>query len=98
MGLFRIAAAGETSLPQVAYLRRNEELERFGSSPALLRAIAEASGGRFDPPVAELAGADGRAVEETLELWPWLLALAVLLNLVELLGRKGRLPWLGRWA
>jgi hypothetical protein len=31
-------------------------------------------------------------------LWPALLALAILLNVVELVARKGWLPWLGRWA
>ena len=31
-------------------------------------------------------------------LWPGLLALAVLFNLIELFARKGWIPWLRRWA
>ena len=32
-----------------------------------------------------------------MNLWPGLLALALLLSLLELVGRKGWLPWLRRW-
>jgi hypothetical protein len=42
--------------------------------------------------------AGGRVIETTMDLWPGLLALAILLNLAELMARKGWLSWLGRWA
>jgi hypothetical protein len=70
----------------------------YGSNPALLEAIAGATGGRVNPAPADVFRNDDRAVETSWNLWPGLLALAILLNLMELLARKGWLGWLGRWA
>ncbi len=98
-GLFRIRPESDLArFPEIAYHRANTELEEYGSDPALLRRIAERTGGRFNPEPAELFDAGNRAVETTMHLWPGLLALAILMNLIELLARKGWLPWLGRWA
>lgn len=95
-GLFRFRAVEPNSLlPETALLRRNEELDRFGSNPGLLRAAAEATGGRFNPTPEDIFSSDGRSVADRLDLWPALLALALLLNLLELLARKG---WLSRWT
>jgi len=98
-GLFRVRAASDLELfPEVAFYRPNTELEEYGSDEALLRKIAEGTGGRFNPPTSQIFDAAGRSIETTMHLWPGLLALAIALNLVELMARKGWLPWLGRWA
>ncbi len=98
-GLFRIRAAGEPGrFPELGFYRENEELSRYGSDPDLLARIAAATGGKVNPTPAETVRADGRATPSIMELWPLLLGLAVLLNLGEILARKGWLPWLGRWA
>ena len=98
-GLFRIRPAEESrAFPEVAHYRENSELRRYGADPDLLRSIAAATGGRSNPDPAELFATDGRSVERWMNLWPFCLALAIGLNLLELLARKGWLPVLGRWA
>jgi hypothetical protein len=52
--------------------------------------VAAFTGGRFNPQPGALFDSGGRAVSSTLRLWPGLLALAILLNLVELTLRKWR--------
>ncbi|MGD0900110.1 MAG: VWA domain-containing protein [Thermoguttaceae bacterium] len=47
----------------------------------LLRAIAQRTGGRYDPTPAEAMAPSGRTVPRTFRLWPWILG-AVLLGLV----------------
>ena len=92
-GLFRIRPASDLdSFPEIAFYRRNTELSEYGSNPELLRRIAAATGGRFNPEPAEVFDPGGRWVLSSMDLWPALLALAILLNLIELLGRKGWLP------
>ena len=98
-GLFRIRPESRSrAFPEAAHYRENTELTRFGSDEALLRTIAVATGGRVNPPPEELFSTGGRSVQRWMDLWPLLLALAILLNLVEVAARKGWLPWLGRWA
>ena len=98
-GLFRIRPAETSrSFPETAYYRQNSELLRYGSDNDLLRSIATATGGRLNPAPKDVFTANGRTVERWMDLWPLLLALAVILNLIELLARKGWLPALGRWA
>ncbi len=98
-GLFRVSAESELeTFPEVAFYRPNAELEEYGPDEALLRKIAEGSGGRYNPAAAQVFDTGGRSIETTMNLWPALLALAILLNLVELMARKGWLAWLGRWA
>lgn len=98
-GLFRASAASDLELfPEVAFYRPNAELEEHGSDEALLRKIADGTGGRFNPSAPQIFDAGGRSIQTIMNLWPGLLALAILFNLVELVARKGWLPWLGRWA
>lgn len=98
-GLFRIRPAEESrAFPEVAHYRENSELQRYGADPDLLSSIAAATGGRSNPAPEELFATDGRSVERWMHLWPFCLALAISLNLLELLARKGWLPVLGRWA
>ena len=98
-GLFRLRPAEQSrAFPESAHYRENSELRRYGSDEELLRSIAAATGGRANPAPEEIFATDGRTVPRWMALWPLLLALAILLNLVELLARKGWLPVLGRWA
>ena len=89
-GLFRIRPAGDLAkFPEVGLYREETELTEYGSNPELLRQIAESTGGRFNPTPRQVFDAGNRAVTTTLELWPGLLALALLANLAELATRKG---------
>ena len=98
-GLFRIRPENESRIfPEVAYYRKNSELDQYGANSELMRSIALATGGRVNPAPEELFSSGGRSVERWMGLWPLLLALAIFLNLLELLARKGWLPILGRWA
>jgi Mg-chelatase subunit ChlD len=89
-GLFRIRAAeGGAKFPEVGYYREEAEVSQYGSNPDLLRQIAESTGGRFNPTPRQVFDSGGRSVKASMELWPGLLALAILLNLAELAARKG---------
>ncbi|MCU1259472.1 MAG: von Willebrand factor, type, partial [Bryobacterales bacterium] len=61
----------------------------------LLKQIAQSTGGRFYPNLsaadaAQIFDSGGRFVPGSLQLWPGLLGLAILLNLIELVLRKWR--------
>ncbi|MDE3197353.1 MAG: VWA domain-containing protein [Acidobacteriota bacterium] len=88
-GLFRVRPLNESrSFPEVGLYRQEAELSDYGSNDILLRSIAQATGGRFNPSVGRLFDNGGRSIESSLRLWPGLLALAILLNLIELAQRK----------
>jgi Ca-activated chloride channel family protein len=92
-GLFRIRAATDLDkFPEVGYYREEPELAEYGSNPELLRQIAASTGGRFNPTPRQFFDAGNNSVSTTMDLWPGLLALAVLLNLLELAARKGYTP------
>jgi hypothetical protein len=90
-GLFRIRPLNESrAFPEVGIYRQEAELTDYGSNQFLLKSIAASTGGRFNPPIAAVFDNGGRSIDSTMELWPGLLGLAVLLNLVELVMRKWR--------
>jgi Ca-activated chloride channel family protein len=90
-GLFRVRPLAESRVfPEVGLYRAVDELREFGNDELLLRRVAEFTGGRFNPRPADVFDAAGRVIPSTLRLWPGLLALAILLNLVELPLRKWR--------
>jgi Ca-activated chloride channel family protein len=90
-GLFRIRPLEEShAFPEVGYYRQEQELLDYGSNPFLLKSIADFTGGRFNPAPKQVFDAGGRSEASTLRLWPGLLALAIALNLAELLLRKGK--------
>ena len=90
-GLFRVRPLNETrAFPEVGLYRQESELADFGSNDLLLKSVALATGGRFNPPVEQLFDNGGHYTDSTLRLWPLLLALAILLNLIELAMRKWR--------
>jgi uncharacterized membrane protein len=88
-GLFRVRPLADSrAFPEVGLYRQEDEMVESGANEQLLRQVAAATGGRFNPPLKTLFNPAGRAVPTTMELWPGLLALAVLLNLAELILRK----------
>jgi hypothetical protein len=90
-GLFRVRPLADLrAFPEVGFYRQEEEMRDYGHNDALLRQIADATGGRFRPSPREVFDAAGRGNRAVMNLWPGLLALAVALNLVELLLRKWR--------
>jgi uncharacterized membrane protein len=90
-GLFRVRPLADLrAFPEVGFYRQEEEMRDYGHNDQLLRQIADATGGRFRPSTREVFDAAGRGNRAVMNLWPGLLALAVALNLVELLLRKWR--------
>ncbi|MBM3774675.1 MAG: VWA domain-containing protein, partial [Acidobacteria bacterium] len=90
-GLFRIRPLEESrAFPEAGFYRQEEELAGFGSDLPLLRRMAASTGGRLSPDPQRAFDPEGRAVERSMQLWPGLLALAILLNLAELVMRKWR--------
>jgi Ca-activated chloride channel family protein len=88
-GLFRVRPLEESHVFREAGLyRQEEELSEFGSNEALLKQIAAFTGGRFEPAAKEIFDPGGRARPSTMDLWPMLLAFAVVLNVAEVLLRK----------
>ncbi len=92
-GLFRVRAASDLDkFPEVGFYREEAELAEYGSNQELLRQIAASTGGRFNPAPQQWFEAGGRSVTTNMDLWPGLLALALLMNLLELAARKGYTP------
>jgi uncharacterized membrane protein len=88
-GLFRIRPVDDSrAFPEVGLYRPEAELTEYGSNPQLLKQIADFTGGRFEPSAKDSFDAGNRSLTTNLSLWPGLLALAVALNLGELLMRK----------
>lgn len=88
-GLFRIRPLAETrAFPEIGFYREEDEMLDHGSNELMLRQIAASTGGKFNPAAAAVFDSKGRSVPSSMELWPGLLALAVLLNIAELLLRK----------
>jgi hypothetical protein len=98
-GLFRVRPLAESrAFPEIGFYRPEDELMDHSSNELLLRQIAQSTGGRFQPATKEVFDAGGRSVPSSMELWPGLLALAIVLNLVELVMRKwvGLVEWFRR--
>jgi uncharacterized membrane protein len=88
-GLFRVRPLADSrAFPEVGFYRQEDEMREYGNNEALLRQTAAATGGRFNPAPREVFHAGGRSIRSTMELWPGLVALALALNLAELILRK----------
>jgi uncharacterized membrane protein len=88
-GLFRVRPLAESrAFPEVGLYREEDEMIESGSNEDLLKQVSNATGGRFNPALKQIFDPAGRAIPTTMELWPGLLALAILLNLAELILRK----------
>ncbi len=88
-GLFRARPVEESrAFPEVGMYRPEAELEDYGSNEVLLKQVAQFTGGRFQPAPGSIFEPGPRSIETTLQLWPGLLGLALLLGLAELVMRK----------
>ena len=88
-GLFRVRPLVESrAFPEAGLYRPEAELADYGSNPTLLKQVSEFTGGRFNPSPKAVFDAGGRSIASTMQLWPGFLALAVILNLAELIMRK----------
>ena len=90
-GLFRVRPLSDSpAFPEVGFYRQEDEMLEYGSNEQLLRQVATATGGRYQPSARQVFESGGRSTSTTMELWPALLALALLLNLTELVMRKSK--------
>jgi hypothetical protein len=90
-GLFRVRPLVESrAFPEIGFYRQEDEAVDYGTNELLLRQIADATGGRYNPSVASLFDSGGRSVRSSVQLWPGLLGVAILLNLTEVFLRKWR--------
>ena len=88
-GLFRMRPLAESrAFPEVGFYRQEDEMQEYGNNDQLLRQIAASTGGRYNPTPGRCLRSGGPQHRDDMELWPGLLALALLLNLVELVLRK----------
>jgi Ca-activated chloride channel homolog len=88
-GLFRVRPLAESrAFPETGLYRPEAELADYGSNEALLKQVAEFTGGRFQPDPKNIFDAGNRTIASTMQLWPAFLALAIVLNLAELVMRK----------
>jgi Ca-activated chloride channel family protein len=88
-GLFRVRPLADSrAFPEVGFYRQEDEMQEYGSNTDLLKEIAHSTGGRFNLRPRDVFESAGKSIAVTMELWPGLLALAVLMNLAELVLRK----------
>jgi hypothetical protein len=88
-GLFRVRPLDESrAFPEAGLYRPEAELEDYGSNTALLKQVAEFTGGRFQPDPQAVFEPGRRSIMTSMQLWPGLLGLAVVLSLTELVMRK----------
>lgn len=66
----------------------SEELRIRPMNERLLKAVAESSGGRFNPDPAQLFDDDHRRATRYTDLWPWLLSVAMILLVVDIALRR----------
>ncbi len=88
-GLFRVRPLVDSrAFPEAGLYRPEAELADYGSNVALLKQVADFTGGRFEPSPKAMFDPGRRQIPSSISLWPGLLGLAILLNLTELVLRK----------
>jgi hypothetical protein len=88
-GLFRVRPVVESrAFPEAGLYRPEAELTDYGSNEALLKQVAEFTGGHFQPDPKSVFDAGRRSIASSMQLWPGFLILAIVLNLIELVMRK----------
>ena len=92
-GLFRVRPAEDSRLfPETGLYLPEPELTSSGENARLLRDISAWTGGVFNPSPAQIFRAPSRALASWLTLWPGLLAVTLLFNLIEVFWRRFRRP------
>ncbi len=87
-GDFRIGPLSESKFfPEIGYFRGDESTAQ-AVNDKLLRRIADLTGGQFNPDPASVFHTNGPPTLKTWALWPALLGLALVMNIVELCMRK----------
>ncbi len=90
-GLFRVRPLAESrAFPEVGLYLPEPELSTYGNNAQLMAQIAAYTGGLANPEPRDIFNPAGRTVPASLRLWPGLIALALLLNFLELAWRKLR--------
>jgi Ca-activated chloride channel family protein len=88
-GLFRVRPLVDSrAFPEAGLYRPEAELADYGSNQALLKQVAEFTGGRFEPNLKSVFNAGNRYIASSMQLWPGFLIVAIGLNLIELIMRK----------
>ena len=88
-GLFRVRPLAESHVfPETGFYRDEQESRDYGTNEFLLRQVASFTGGRFNPSPSQVFDPAGRSIRSSMRLWPLLLALAILCDLLELVMRK----------
>jgi hypothetical protein len=72
-----------------------DELRLRPTNQSLLRAIATTTGGMYNPPAEAIFADPGRTVQQATELWPYLVAAAILLFVADVALRRMDLSWFG---
>jgi Ca-activated chloride channel homolog len=80
--------------PREIFYARSDEYRAFPPNVALLRTLAEQTGGKVAPEIAEIFDAQGDASRESRPLWPWLAVLGLLCYLADIAVRRS--PWAWR--
>ncbi len=97
-GLYRIVSDNaELMLPEAGFYREAEEMKPAAVNTGLLNEISRVTGGRMRPSIDQLLTDRGSLVRERKALWPYLLILALILNLFEVALRKGFFERLTSW-
>ncbi|HEX4773485.1 MAG TPA: VWA domain-containing protein [Bryobacteraceae bacterium] len=91
-GFFRVRTLTDSALfPEIGIYRMEEELKDQGVNQQVLREIASVTGGRYDPAPETAFEPSGRVTYRRTELWPAFLAAVIVLTMLELAIRKGRM-------
>lgn len=85
-----VARAGSREL----HYSRSDEYRAFPPNMELLRALAEQTGGKVAPDIAEVFARNGDESRTSRALWPWLALLGLLFYLTDIAVRRA--PWAWR--
>jgi Mg-chelatase subunit ChlD len=83
-------SGGSEQQDRTIYVDYSDELRLDPTNEGLLRNVAAASGGLYDPEPAAIFASDGRAVERVCSLATWLLLAAILLFVGDVAVRRVR--------
>jgi hypothetical protein len=90
-GLFRVLPLSNSSaFPQIRLYTNDQELDDVGPNAPLLQSVSEVTGGRFNPELRSIFDPNGHTAVRKIQLWPALVAMAMLLLLVNWIPRKHR--------